>query len=107
MEETKNESVAAVPSQIKKHAMLKTTPLAWDRNRALARYYGTTQSKIAEAAHLLFEDHINGVDVIQVPELESWVCDLEETVGQLIVQMEHLERLTYELAGFEADRQGS
>jgi ABC-type Na+ transport system ATPase subunit NatA len=85
--------------------MLKTTPFALERNRALARYYATTQSQIAEAAHILFDEHMRGVDVTQVPELQNSVCDLEETVGRLIIQMEHLERLTYELAGFEADRQ--
>ena len=103
MNDTQNGPVAGAQTPVE-HGMLRTTLLALDRNRALARYYAATQSKIAEAAHILFEEHMRGVDVTQVPELQCAVCDLEETVGRLIIQMEHLERLSYELAGFEADR---
>jgi hypothetical protein len=83
---------------------LRLSSEAYEMNRRLARYFGTTQSKITEVAHSLFIDHLDGVDVIKVPELVSSVADLEETVGRLIVHMEYLERLAYELAGLEADR---
>ena len=57
-----------------------------------------------DGAHTLFIDHVEGVDAIQIPESMSSVADLEETVGRYNAQIEHLERLSHELAGFEVDR---
>jgi hypothetical protein len=82
----------------------KISRFAHEINKNLARRYGANQRQVMDAAHILFMDHVDGVDAIQVPELMSSVTDLEETVGRLILQMECLERLAYEIAGFQVDR---
>jgi hypothetical protein len=88
----------------KRRHSLKASANALLLSKRLAKYYGSTQAEVAEAALTLMQDHVEGVDVIQIPELMSSVADLEETVGRLIIQAEHLERLAFELAAFEADR---
>ncbi len=72
--------------------------------KSLARYFGTSQKAVTEAALMLLRDRTSGTDIIQIPELMSMVADLEETVGRLIIQGDHLERLAHELAAFEALR---
>jgi hypothetical protein len=83
---------------------LKGSARALELSKDLAKYYGTSQADATEAALTLMNDHVVGIDVIQIPELMSTLADLEETIGRLIIQAEHLERLAYELAAFEADR---
>ena len=82
----------------------KISRFAHEINKKLALQYGANQRQVMDAAHILFADHVEGVDAIQVPELMHSVADLEETVGRLIIQMECLERLSYEIAGFQVDR---
>ena len=83
---------------------LKGSARALEISKRLAKFYGTSQAQTTEAALILLQDYVRGVDVIQIPELMSTLADLEETIGRLVIQAEQLERLAYHLAAFEADR---
>ncbi len=85
-------------------ALLRISAKSKFLNEKLAQHYGCSQKQSAEAAIHLLHDAVEGLDVIQMPELMSTMADLDETVRRLIIQAEHLERLAYEVAGFEIDR---
>ena len=55
-----NSQDAAQEGAIEKQQTMRMTPVVIKRIRALTRYHGVTQTRIAAAAHILFDAHAWG-----------------------------------------------